>query len=266
MDLIQSFQNAVDAPRVLSCERDINLKPGIRYGPVIRDVYIFECCASGCGSVIINGNEFSVKAGDFYILLPGDTVVHTADIADPRSGAWCVADGKMIGNYISQAGISSTHPFAPVESFAEAYAQMEIMLKMTGKTDVGSDLRRSSCLYNILASLFKDHQNADKESIIKKSIGIMEARYSEVLTIQDLADAVGLERSYFSTFFKQSTGIPPHQYLTQLRIQKACVLMERWDLSISETAESVGLDPQNFARIFKREMGITPLQYRHGKR
>jgi len=50
---------------------DRNLEPGVRYGPVIRDTYVIECCTGGFGSAIINGVEFPVQAGDCYILLPG---------------------------------------------------------------------------------------------------------------------------------------------------------------------------------------------------
>ena len=49
-----------NAPTLCYVARDENLTPGITYGPVIRDVYIVECCTAGYGSVIINGTEFSL--------------------------------------------------------------------------------------------------------------------------------------------------------------------------------------------------------------
>lgn len=90
----------------------------------------------------------------------------------------------------------------------------------------------------------------------------METHYNTELTVQGLADAVGLERSYFSTLFKNTTGLSPHYYLTKLRIQRFCTLLKNEDIPISLAAEYVGLDPQNFARIFKRETGKTPGEYR----
>lgn len=253
---------AQEAPQVLYCERDTNLKPGIRYGPVIRNVYIFECCAAGYGSVIINGKEFPVGPGDCYILMPGDTVIHTADKIEPRSGVCCIANGLSLGNHLARAGISSAQPFAPKEIFQEIYDLIEQMLAMENENDMGAELHRTACLYHILGLLFKECQNTDRDAVIQRAIGIMETRYSEQLSTQDLADYIGLERSYFSTFFKNQTGMPPHRYLTRLRVQKACVLMDRDSIPIATVAESVGLDAQNFARIFKREMGMTPLQYK----
>lgn len=255
---------ARDALQVLYCDRDENLRPGARYGPVIRNVYIFECCRSGYGSVIINGREFPVGPGDCYILLPGDTIIHTADKVEPRCGVSCVANGLALSRLLQKAGISSVQPYAPKEVFHEIYDLIEQMLSMEDDSDFSTELHRTACLYHIMGLLYKEFRNTDKDALIQKAIGIMETRYSEDLTTQVLADYIGLERSYFSTFFKNHTGMPPHRYLTRLRVQKACVLIDHDDIPVAKVAESVGLDPQNFARIFKREMGITPVQYRAG--
>ena len=52
-----------EIPTALFCHREEDLAPGARFGPVIRDVYIFECCTEGKGSVIINEKEFSIRKG-----------------------------------------------------------------------------------------------------------------------------------------------------------------------------------------------------------
>lgn len=251
-----------ESPQVLFCGRDVNLIPGARYGPVIRNVYIIECCASGYGSVVINGTEFPVGPGDCYILMPDDSIIHTADITEPRSGVYCVAYGKKLEKLFSKAGISSTQPFVKREAFQEIYDQIVQMLEMASDSDMATELHRTACLYHILIALFREFCSADKDALIKRAIGIMETRYIEPLTTQDIADSIGMDRSYFSIFFKNHMGLPPHRYLTKLRIQKACVLMERNNISIANAADSVGLDAQNFSRIFKREMGMTPMQYK----
>ena len=46
-----------EMPVALFCTKETNVG-GPVYGPVIRDVYLFECCTGGRGSVIINGQEF----------------------------------------------------------------------------------------------------------------------------------------------------------------------------------------------------------------
>jgi len=124
-------------------------------------------------------------------------------------------------------------------------------------------LRRSACLYTIFGELLRGKTAAmDRDSIIQKAVSIMEARYNQPLTVEQIAGDVGLERCYFSTLFKAETGTSPHRYLTGLRLEKACILMDHEGCTVAEAAISVGLDPENFARLFRRYMGTTPGEYR----
>ena len=248
-------------PTVLYCEREYNLTPGECYGPIIRDVYIIECCVEGYGSVIINDKAFSVAPGDCYILFPGDTVVHTADTREPRKGYWCAIDGLDLGFIFKEAGISSHSPFAPPELFTGLCDCLRKMVSQWGSGDAGEALRETACIYEFLGILMKNRKATVSDDRIARAIGLMEAKYHEQLSIERIADEVGLERSYFSVLFKEKTTVSPHQYLTTLRIHKACDLIEKEGCSITEAAIATGLDPCNFARIFKRVMGKTPTEY-----
>lgn len=250
-----------NVPTVLYCEKEYNLLPGERYGPIIRNVYIIECCVEGYGSVIINDKEFSVTPGDCYILFPGDTVVHTADTVDPRKGYWCVIDGLDLGFIFKEAGISSTSPFAPRELFSELCGCVRKMVDEWGSGDAGEALRETSCIYEFLGILMKNKKASVYDDRIERAIGLMETKYPEPLSVEQIACEIGLERSYFSVLFKEKTTVSPHQYLTALRVHKACDLIEKEHCSITEAAIATGLDPCNFARIFKRITGKTPTEY-----
>ena len=93
------------------CERDDKIAPGVRYGPVIRDSYIIECCTEGSGSITINGREFSLKPGNCMILLPGDVVTHITSPDTTRSGVWCAVKGIKISSYLDAVGIDSKNPY-----------------------------------------------------------------------------------------------------------------------------------------------------------
>jgi len=251
-----------EEPTICYSGRDKNLTPGVRFGPVIRDIFIVECCTGGFGSVIVNGIEFPLKKGDCYFLFPGDTVTHTAAEINPREGVWCAMDGLGIGAVLLKAGITSSAPFAPGEAFGEITEAVRRVVDMKDENDAGADLRRTALVYSILGALMKyTSQSSDKNIWVRKAIGVMETNYHKNITATDIAFEVGLDRSYFSTLFKTQTGKTPYAYLTSLRIKKACALMEKECASVSEAAVSVGLDPRNFARLFKRETGKTPGQY-----
>lgn len=249
---------------------DKDLEPGARYGPIVRKTYVIECCTGGYGSVVINGVEFPVKGGDCYILLPGDTVIHTADEVEPRRGVFCSLKGFRVGRYLAKAGITSSNPFVPKEAFSQITELVEKLVLLTRETDAGVSLRQLACMYELFGVLLRSTGTVDEFSDpVQKAIQLMETRYPEPLSVSAIASQVGLERCYFSTQFKEQTGLSPYQYLSKLRVRKACVLMQHSGCSVATAASSVGIPPENFARLFKRWMQVTPAEFRQeitGKR
>jgi two-component system, response regulator YesN len=83
------------------------------------------------------------------------------------------------------------------------------------------------------------------------------------LGMEQVAEQVGLSVSYFSLLFKQRTGITFLEYLTNLRIEYACLFLERLDLKTYEIAQKVGYtDQRYFSQVFKKRMKRTPSEYR----
>jgi AraC family transcriptional regulator len=87
-------------------------------------------------------------------------------------------------------------------------------------------------------------------------------------SLSELATLVGLSAEHFCRAFSQSTGLPPHRWLTRLRLERARVLLEQpGPVSVAEIASAAGYsDPSYFARAFKRATGATPLAYRRERR
>lgn len=247
-------------PFLCYCDRDAGIEAGVRYGPVIRDVYIIECFTEGSGSIFINGREFKVSVGSCFFLLPGDTVIHTTSTR--RSGYWCAVDGDAVGEAMRAAGITSESPFAPREIYPDILHVLERMYSMREENDLGVGWRRTACIYEIIGRLLRTGKGSVGHDSVKKAIGLMESCYHTPLTVSEIAYRVGLERSYFSTLFRSEMGTPPHTYLSSLRVRKACVLLRETDMPISAVAEAVGLDVRNFSRIFKAETGVSPRRYR----
>lgn len=96
---------------------------------------------------------------------------------------------------------------------------------------------------------------------------LMRARLSEDISLDDLAAEARLSPYHFARMFKQSVGVPPRVYLTRLRIEKACELLEQTDLPITEIALDVGYaSNQVLARVFLKQMHMTPSDYRRAVR
>jgi AraC family transcriptional regulator len=81
--------------------------------------------------------------------------------------------------------------------------------------------------------------------------------------LEHLASLVGLSPFHFARAFKQSTGVPPHQYLLSVRIEKAKALLSTTDANVTTIAFEVGYESsQALARLFRREVGLSPSDYR----
>jgi AraC-like DNA-binding protein len=95
----------------------------------------------------------------------------------------------------------------------------------------------------------------------------VELHLSESMDLAELAGVAGLSLYHFARAFKQSTGVTPHQYLVQRRIEQAREMLARSDLPLSEIALAAGFsDQSHLARLFRQTLGITPGQFRWSQR
>lgn len=103
----------------------------------------------------------------------------------------------------------------------------------------------------------------EQDPIIHFVLNYMEEHLADDISLDALADKLNLSRGYLSTYFKEKTGINFSEYLNELRIQKAKVMLGEIDLRIHDIAASLGYQNVNsFIRMFKRYSGVTPGEYR----
>ena len=99
-----------------------------------------------------------------------------------------------------------------------------------------------------------------QKSIIKKYI---KENYKRDLSAGDVAGILGYSDVYFSKIFKQLFDDTFINYLTNLRIEKAKVLLKDVSFNIKEVGASVGYTDSNyFTKVFKRAVGMSPSEYR----
>ncbi|WP_435623084.1 AraC family transcriptional regulator [Flagellimonas sp.] len=106
---------------------------------------------------------------------------------------------------------------------------------------------------------FTSEQNERLHKILDFSF----EHFKEDITIEKIADLAHLSRAQFSHFFKLHTGKTYIQFLNELRIENACVLLKNNQYSVEYICYEVGFrNMSNFLRHFKRQKQTTPVQYR----
>ncbi|WP_166241040.1 helix-turn-helix domain-containing protein [Paenibacillus turpanensis] len=112
------------------------------------------------------------------------------------------------------------------------------------------------------------HRAARREyTLVQKMIEYMETNLAENIGLQQVADSVQMSTSSVSSMFKQETGYGVFEYLTKLRIEKACRLLQETDRKIADVASFVGYQNEtSFIRSFRKAKGTTPGKYREVRR
>lgn len=83
------------------------------------------------------------------------------------------------------------------------------------------------------------------------------------ISVAECAQLCNMSKVHFARVFKQTTGMPPVQFMLKIRIDRAKELLEFTDKPIAEVAESSGFQDQNyFARTFKQFTGMSPTLFR----
>lgn len=109
------------------------------------------------------------------------------------------------------------------------------------------------------------HEWLKNKSIMNEIIEYIDLHYMEsTLNIGSVADGVGRNSKYISKVFKDETGISMLDYIHNLRIRKAQVMMKTGEYSLEEISESVGyVSIMTFRRAFVKVVGVAPGKYKN---
>ena len=98
---------------------------------------------------------------------------------------------------------------------------------------------------------------------LRRVLDHIAAHLSGDTSLQRLAELAGLSPSHFALAFRQSTGLPPHRYVLQQRVERAKELLTDPQLSLAQVGYAAGFASQaHFTTVFRKLVGITPAAYR----
>ncbi|HBB33962.1 MAG TPA: AraC family transcriptional regulator [Cyanobacteria bacterium UBA8803] len=113
--------------------------------------------------------------------------------------------------------------------------------------------------YSTRKSIVQEYKSGLPQQKLRQVIEYIQEHLAEEISLNELADYLGISRYYFCRLFKQSTGLSPYQYTIQQRVERAKQLLLQGTLSISDIAIACGFTHQSHLnRHFKRLTGVTP--------
>lgn len=117
--------------------------------------------------------------------------------------------------------------------------------------------------YSVKQPRLRDPRGGLNRHQLGRVIDFVHSHFAEDIPLSALAAVAELSPYHFARQFKQSTGLAPHQYLVQVRVERAKALLLHSGASVTSIALEVGFcDQSHFSVHFKRAYGVTPRAFR----
>lgn len=222
----------------------------------VVDHYVLHCIVGGKGIYQIHGRNYHLEAGDCFLLIPNVPILYQSDVLDPWVYYWIGFEGMDARHLMKLSGIdkdSLTLRFEPVEELASILGPL-ISLNAASISDTYTALGR---FYLLCSKLMERNRKikplSSKEYYVKQAISLIQDSYYKNISVQEISNSIGLDRTYLYRVFKEINGITIQQYITNLRLKRACHFLATTNLSYPEIAYYCGYSSeQYFSMAFKK--------------
>ena len=209
--------------------------------------------------------QTKIKAGDMFLLFPGEW--HTYH-PNPRVGwksHWIGFKGRNMDDRVKAGFLTPEKPIyhvgysAIIEGlYRRAFAAAREEAAYSQQEMAGLVNHLIGKMYSLERNIELSRNQQQVDMIDKARWRIRESLESEI-TIQGIAEELGVSYSNFRKLFKEYTGLSPATYQQELRLLRAKELLSTTDLSIKEIAYRLNFEsPDYFSAKFKAKLGVKP--------
>jgi AraC family transcriptional regulator len=256
------------------------------YYPKHATPYLLVCNFGQAGNYLLNGQQVRADEQLFYFLNAGDELEIRYEGRLARETLLILFDAGMVEQAVD-AMVHTPQDLLdrPMESRGErtlipplpfAYTTgFRQMLDRIRSWDRRGNHMAEAFADEVLAEFFRLHKGANTEmrklsaakSVTRQELyrrlviarAFMEERFSEPLTIAEIAREACLNRYYFIELFRTAFGVTPHQYLRRKKLENAHRLLQTGEYSVTAVCHLAGFQSvASFTNLFRRTFGQTP--------
>lgn len=243
------------------------------FAPHTHEGFALGAIESGVETFRFRHATHAAPAGSVVVVSPGE--VHTGSAALPQGWRYRMLypDAAILRDIASEL---SGRP-RPVPGFAQPVIDdPELageLLRLHAALEARAEpLERSTRLVAAFSHLIERHADTlhleprypAEPALVRRLRTYLEEQLGTPIRLEDLAALAGMSAFRTLRVFEQSMGMPPHAYLTQLRVARARPLLVQ-GTPPAQVAALVGFyDQSHLTRHFKRIVGVTPGQYAAG--
>lgn len=229
-----------------------------------------EYVAEGRGHVALDGRATDLEPGSVFAYGPATACTIRTDPTRPMTKYFlCLAGSPAaVARRLRAAGLAPAH-VATAAAHAELRSAWEELLR-EGRRHGPRTRALCAALLEVLLLKLADAvalagaSAADSaESTFLRCKALIDANLDRPLTLEDIADAAGLEVSSVCRLFRRYQGTSPYRYLLRQKMNLAAEFLVETGGTVKEAAQRVGFaDPFHFSRVFKQVHGIAPRDLR----
>lgn len=246
--------------------------PNYSYGRDVRDYYLIHYVTNGRGTYSAGGQTYNLSTHDGFLILPGETIVHTADATDPWNLCWVAFFGRKVAAVLEEANLGKENLLFHYDQ--DDYLEnciKNIYDESRGNRNLASITGQ---FWLLMGRLIENNHKASTKhqgesvsfSHFEDALNYLNRHIYVRVTVEELSSYLRLDPSQIYRIFKQRTGLSPQRYITNLRMDKACELLLKTDLPVKDISEWFNFEYQShFTKQFKNALGVSPTEYRAGR-
>ncbi|MCC7523830.1 MAG: AraC family transcriptional regulator [Chitinophagaceae bacterium] len=211
----------------------------------------------------------NIQEGTVLLLFPGEWHRFKPTEKTGWDEYWVGFKGPIMDNVVTQHFYSQHKPVLRIGIHENLIHLLLEIIEKTKNEKTGYQPLVAGIVLHLLGEIhslvkqgyFKTEDNT--ETIINKARVIFRTQIDQDIDMEKVAGELHVSYAWFRKAFKSYTGIAPHQYLLQLKIEKAKKLLANPSVSIKEIALSLNFEsPFYFSKLFREKTGLSPDQFR----
>ena len=223
---------------------------------------------------MIGKKEYDLSAGKLIIFNP-ETEVKSKFTLKCKEYINIIIKKEYIQKVASELGIAKNIIFSHLQNPCSARMRQVIhdLGQEAGQTDYLSPLLIEGLSLQFVGLLLREmkgsHSNIKTRydpsftDLVYDAIDYMKKNYHANISIGDICNAIYTTPWHFIRVFREKTGYTPHDYLMNIRIEHAKLLLAQYDYPISAVASMCGfINMAHFSSVFRCKVGQTPSDYK----
>ncbi|MCP4314281.1 MAG: AraC family transcriptional regulator [Bacteroidetes bacterium] len=216
-----------------------------------------------------SGGKYEISAGKGFFIFPGEWHRYKPDEETGWTENWVGFKGS--NSFLKSADqlVSRRNPVFSIGLDDRLIRQFNNIFEVVKSDFIGAEFVLSGgvnfLIGHILTQLKRQalQITSQTDEIIMAAKSLLERDFDKRVSLENIASELNISYVWFRTYFKKHTGFSPYDYLLNIRINHARLLLQNSGLSVKEISQSSGFESQQqFSKTFKKKTGLTPLQFR----